>query len=124
MGSMPSGKSRCGAHLDARRFRALSLAPVWDEGGSGLLMLEELFHPLSEAVEREWEQKGPVLLFGNALGWSCHLLAFGRLGGGALKSKPPKSRRMSCLEPSNCSQKQRIIISRDGLKVLIRPALL
>lgn len=83
---------------------------VWDEGGSGSLILTELFHP-SEAVEREWEQKRPVLRFGNAhgaqgseaLGWSCHLLAFARLGGGTLKSKSPKSRRMSCREPSNCT---------------------
>lgn len=56
MGSMPSGKSRCGAHLDAW------IPLLWILGPEGIIS------PLSEAVEREWEQKRPVLHFGNAHG--------------------------------------------------------
>lgn len=105
IGSMPSGKGRCGAHLGAWRFRALSLAPggLSCLGWRWLWILDPqgVISPLSEAAEQEWEQKCPVLIFGNAhgaqgseaLGWSCHLLAFARLGGGTLKPKSLKSRR-------------------------------
>lgn len=37
---------------------------VWDEGGSGSLIPKELFHPSLGF----WEQKRPVLHFGNAHG--------------------------------------------------------
>lgn len=105
------------------------VSAVWEEGGS--LIPEGVISPLSEAVEQEWVQKCSVLHFGNAhgaqgsqaLGWSCHLLAFAGLGGGTLKSKSPKSRRMSFHKLNDCTQ-SRVIISRDRLKVLIRPALL
>lgn len=104
MGSMPSGKSRCGAHLDAWKLSPFPL--LWSLDPEGIIS------PLPGAVEREWEQKRPVLHFGNAhgaqgsraLGWSCHLLAFARLGGGTWESKSLKSGWMSCLKPNNYTQ--------------------
>lgn len=43
----PLEKNRCGAHLDAWKFRALLwwVSAVWDEGGSRSWILKELFPP-------------------------------------------------------------------------------
>lgn len=83
VGSMPSGEKQMWGTSGL-------VSAVWDEGGSGSLIPREFISPLSGFLGTEtpsfafWEC--PWCQGSEALGWSCHLLAFARLGGGTQKS--------------------------------------